>query len=177
MADTPTIKIIDTIYFNIRSSLTAAASGSTIALSASSFNITKSDDDSSTPEVPGSSPPTLARATASGLTIRGAGPESTAILGNARLYARGLDGNPPPSGMSVEDLLLYYDSTAEGYLFSPSRGSLPYDPGSPTISNYSLVNVVFSGQHRGAGGVSGTYMDISGSSGIAFNAIKVSLSG
>jgi hypothetical protein len=176
MADTPTIKIIDTIYSTIRSALTAATSGSTIALSAGSFNITKSDDDSSKPENPGSSPATLARATASDLTIKGAGHESTTILGNARLYARGLDGDPPPNGMSVENLSLIYEN-AEGYIFSPSRGSLPYDPGSPTISNYSLLNVVFSGQHRGAGGASGTYMDISGSSGITFNAIKVSLSG
>jgi hypothetical protein len=69
MADTPTIKIIDTIYSNIRSALTAAASGSTIALSAGSFNITKSDDDSSKPENPGSSPATLAgSAPSSGVT-------------------------------------------------------------------------------------------------------------
>ncbi|MCS5692801.1 hypothetical protein NZK33_12510 [Cyanobium sp. FGCU-6] len=176
MSDVPSIKINTTTYPTIRSALTAAASGSTIVLSAGSFNITKSDNDSATPEKPGASAATLAGSASSNLTVKGAGAQRTTIGGNASLYARGVDGSIAPSGMRVEDLLLVY-AGASGYIFSPSKGSIPFDPDAPTISNYSLRNVSFSGQHLGAVGVSGTYMDISGSNDVTFDAIKVSLSG
>lgn len=175
MSSTSTIKIDNAIYANIRAALSAAGSGSVIDLGTGRFNITKSDGDPSLPEASGSFRPTLALSPASNLTIRGAGAQNTTIVGNARIYSLGRDGGPPPNGLAVEGLRFLYDSAAEGYLFSPSRGSLPFDPASPTIAGATLRNVSFEGEHPGAGGASGTYMDISGSRDITFSGIKVSL--
>ena len=77
--------------------------------------------------------------------------------------------------MAVEDLRFLYDSSAEGYLFASSKGSLPYDPVSPTITGVSLRNLVFQGDHLGAVGANGTYMDITGSRDVTLSGIRVSL--
>lgn len=54
---------------------------------------------------------------------------------------------------------------------------MPFDPLDPTLTSFTLKNVVFTGSHQGNAGVSGTYMDISGAKNTIFDGIRVSLSG
>ncbi|KEF42365.1 MAG: hypothetical protein ER33_06700 [Cyanobium sp. CACIAM 14] len=170
------IKIGTQTFPTIRSAIQGAAANSLIELGTGTYNITKSDTDASSPATSGASPATLTGFALSGVTIRGAGSEATVILGNPRLHTLQADG-PPPVGFRLEGVKLNYDAAAEGYLLAPSRGSLPYDPSSPTMAGLSIVDVAFTGQHRGAVGVSGTYMDISGSKDILLDRIVVKLEG
>ncbi len=119
--------------------------------------------------------PTLARSSLSGLTIQGAGSAVTRITGNARLYTRQSDGTPPVN-MTVKGLTLQYTTGAQGYIFAPSTGSIPF-PTTPTITGFSVIDVGFVGRHEGNRGVSGTYMDITGSKDVLFDGILVDLDG
>jgi hypothetical protein len=119
--------------------------------------------------------PTLARSALSGLTIQGAGSGITRITGNARLYTRQSDGTPPVN-MTVRGLTLDYTTGAQGYIFAPSTGSIPF-PATPTITGFSVIDVSFVGRHEGNRGVSGTYGDITGSKDVLFDGILVDLYG
>jgi hypothetical protein len=168
------IKILDQFYLTIRSAIGAAVTDSVIELGAGTFNITKSDTDPSDPAAQGTSPPTLARTSLSGLSIKGAGSEHTTIIGNPRIYTRQSD-ETPPTAFTLDGLTLRYEANAQGYILAPSRGSLPYDPMRPTMDGLSIFDVTFVGQHKG--GFSGTYMDISGARDILFDGISVDLDG
>ncbi|MEA5410553.1 hypothetical protein VB737_02115, partial [Synechococcus sp. BA-120 BA3] len=170
------IRIATQAYPTIRSAIRAAAANSLIELDAGTFNITKSDADPSSPAVKGTSPASFTGFSLSGVTIKGAGSADTVIVGNPRLHTLQADGQPP-AGFTLESLGLSYDAAAEGYLLAPSRGSLPYDPARPTMVGLSIVDVAFSGRHRGGVGVNGTYMDISGSKDVLLDGVVVKLEG
>jgi hypothetical protein len=106
--------------------------------------------------------------------MQGAGSELTSILGSSRVYARNSDGLPPVN-MKVESLTLVY-SGGSGYIFVPSTGSIPF-PATPTIQGFTFNDVAFTGSHQGNTGVSGTYMDLTGSADVIFDNISVDLIG
>ena len=109
------------------------------------------------------------------ITIKGSGNDT--IISNTRLFSRGNDSGSPALGFSLTDLLLQYGSGQSGYILSSSRGSVPYNPLSPTATGYSIRRVGFSGQHKGVVGANGTYIDVTGSKDTLIDQISVTLTG
>lgn len=171
---TAEISIAGQAYANLRSAIAAAAAGSTIELAAGTYNVTKSDSNELDPAKAGTATASLSATTTPDLTIRGAGLAETRIIGNPRIHALQYD-ETPPVGMVIRDLTLVYSEGAEGYIFAPSSGSIPYNPERLTIDGFSLVNVKLVGSQ--AGGYNGTYMDITGSRDVLFDGITVDLEG
>lgn len=155
-----TIRIGTTQFPSIAAALRAATADSVVLLGSGPF-----------------SPGTLAGSTAPRVTVRGSGATNATILKNTRVFSRSSDGGPPPTGFTVQDLRFDYDPGSQGYILSPSTGSLPYNPLAPTATGLSLINLSFTGSHRGTIGANGTYLDLSGSKNSTLNGVSVSLSG
>jgi hypothetical protein len=108
-------------------------------------------------------------------TLKGLGANGQVILLNTPILERSGQGKLA-LGFTIQDLTFEYTNQS-GYLFSPSIGSVPYNPNNPTLTSFRLKNVAFIGTHLGNRGVSGTYMDLSGAKNTIFDGIRVSLSG
>jgi hypothetical protein len=108
-------------------------------------------------------------------TLKGLGANGQVILLNTPILERSGQGTLA-LGFTIQDLTFEYTNQS-GYLFSPSIGSVPYNPNNPTLTSFRLKNVAFIGTHLGNRGVSGTYMDLSGAKNTIFDGIRVSLSG
>jgi hypothetical protein len=151
------IRIGSVIYASIAEALRALKPGETILLDPGTF----------------SAP--LLLTVAQGTTLKGSGSRTQTTLLNTPILERSGQGKLAP-GFTIQDLGFGYRNQS-GYLFSPSIGSVPYNPINPTLTSFSLKNVAFTGIHQGNIGVSGTYMDISGAKNTIFDGIRVSLSG
>ena len=155
-----TIRIGTTLFASIADALRSAQADAIIDLGVSLF-----------------SPGTLAGAKAPRVTVRGSGAVNGTTLKNTRVFSRSQDGGTPAPNFSVQSLRFDYDPGSQGYILSPSTGSLPYNPLAPTATGLSLLNVSFTGSHRGTLGANGTYIDLSGSKNSTLDGVSVSLSG
>ncbi|MFM7235608.1 MAG: Calx-beta domain-containing protein, partial [Cyanobium sp.] len=151
------IRIGGAFYASISEALRAVKSGETILLDPGTF----------------SAPALLTFA--QGTTLKGSGSRNKTILLNTPILERSGQGKFAPNA-TIQDLAFEYRNQS-GYLFSPSVGSVPYNPINPTLTSFRLKDVAFTGRHQGNIGVSGTYMDISGAKNTIFDGIRVSLSG
>jgi hypothetical protein len=122
------------------------------------------------------SPALLTGAKRVDLQIRGNRLGGASILPDLRIYARNKDG-ATPNRTSIRDITFRYTNSGSGYILSPSIGSILYNPATPTLSDFSLVNVSLEGIHTGNIGTSGTYMDLSGAKNILFDGLQASLTG
>lgn len=124
---------------------------------------------------PGTFAAPLVLASAQSTTLRGAGSNNQTIFLNTPILERSGQGKIA-LGFTIQDLVFEYRNES-GYLFSPSIGSVPYNPDNPTLTSFKLKNVAFTGTHLGNDAISGTYMDLSGAKNTIFDGIRVSLSG
>jgi hypothetical protein len=150
------IRIGSQIFATIADALQAAKVGDTILLDEGIFSASS----------------LLAKAP--NTTLKGIEPAKTKLFNTNILERSGIGKNA--SGFTIQDITFDYNNKT-GYLFSPSIGSVPYNPLNPVLTSFTLKNVVFKGVHQGNVGVSGTYMDISGAKNTIFDGISVSLSG
>ena len=149
------VKINDILYPSIYDALRAAITDCFVLLDDGSF-----------------SAPILLPAAAR-VTLSGTGPINGSTLLNTPILQRSGQGRIP-EGFTIKDVRFEYLNQS-GYIFSPSIGSVPYNPLNPVITAFSLRNVTFAGIHQG--GFNGTYMDISGAKNTTYDQISVSLSG
>jgi hypothetical protein len=124
---------------------------------------------------PGTYSAPLLIASAERTTLKGAGPSNQTTLLNTPIL-EGSGQGKLAINFTIQDLAFEYRNQS-GYLFSPSIGSVPYNPANPTLTSLKLKNVAFTGTHLGNPGVSGTYMDLSGAKNTIFDGIRVSLTG
>jgi Ca2+-binding RTX toxin-like protein len=154
--------------FNIRSAISAAASGDTILLDAGSFNITSL----TSPNAAGVAPATFAPFASKALSFVGAGKTLTSVGGNARIYVGQLDSSGGvPLDLNLSSFRLQY-ALASGYILQYGDyifNSLGVDPGGNLyygatngIVGVSLSDLSFNGSHAGAGSGSSYLQAIAG---------------
>lgn len=171
------ISIGATTFPTLRAAINAAVGGNTISLAAGSYDIKNYGAGSGNFFIPGLARFQSSRSGITGLTLAGA-PAATTITNLERIYASAKDaGFGIPTNWTIRDLTLAFNftGTSEYILQAGNKivsGGVVTGATLP-VTGLSLINLTFTGTHRGNSGANGAYSDLTGASNLMLDTVTV----